>query len=59
MFMQHKSLEALAIALLGNQLTVDELQAELKGLNPKQKFSLFERLDQLQTPVEQKLTESQ
>jgi hypothetical protein len=56
--MQHKSLEALVIALLGNKLTVDELQAELKGLNPKQRLGLFERLDLMQTPVEEKLTQS-
>jgi hypothetical protein len=55
--MPFKTIEALAIALLGNQLSVDDLQAALKGFHPKQRLKLFEQLDQLQTPPEDQVAQ--
>ncbi len=55
--MPFKTIEALAIALLGDQLSVDELQAALRGLHPTQRLSLFERLDQLQFAPEDQTAE--
>jgi hypothetical protein len=52
--MNFGSLEALMRALLGNQLSVDDLQNELKGLHPKQRLQLFEKLDEVQRLRESK-----
>jgi hypothetical protein len=46
--MNFKTLEALAIALLGNQLSVDDFQVAMKGLNSRQRLQLFEQLEELQ-----------